>query len=170
MNRFLLISIVVLITLSVVGFFSVEGYTLRDNAWKLLVVAEDVGIIMMLINGTFIRSKYSRAALFFIMLIVVGICFKIMHLPGASEILAFSYISLWLIYFIYFIRKNEKKILDVLKVLTLLVFLTLPPMSILHLFSEEIYDALFITSHIVFIITFAAFVKIGFDAKTLFNK
>jgi hypothetical protein len=80
MNRFLLGVIALLLILALIGHYTSLNTTLTIYRSELVIVAENVGIIMMLVNGTFISTRLFKVALFILGLIVLGFLFKIMHI------------------------------------------------------------------------------------------
>jgi hypothetical protein len=157
MNRFLLFAIALLLLPGLLGYFTTLNATLTTYASELVTVAENLGIIMMLVNGTFIGTRLFKVALFFIGLVVLGFLFKIMHMPGADELLLFPYIIIFCLYFIHFLKKESKTGIDVLKLFMSICFLILPPLVILHLIGESGRDIIVLISHILFWVTFIYF-------------
>jgi hypothetical protein len=157
MNRFLLIGIGVLLLLGLTGYATTLNQTLKRNSSELITVAKNLGIIMMLVNGTFISTSLFKVALFLIGLAILGFIFKIMHLQGADELLLYPFIILFCLYFVHFIKKNKRRRVDVLKLGTLLSFLVLPPFIMLHILSEDSRELLVLVSHVLFWVTFLDF-------------
>lgn len=73
MNRFLLLAIGLLLLLGLLGYATTVNETLPMYSGELITVAENLGIIMMLVNGTFISTRLFKVALFFIGLVVSGL-------------------------------------------------------------------------------------------------
>jgi hypothetical protein len=157
MNKFMLCVIGLLLLLALVGYGTMLSQTFMDYANELLTVAEDLGIIMMLINGTFVATRLFKVALFFVGLAVLGFLFKIMHLPGADEFLLYPFVVLFGLYVIHFFNKRAKARLDVFKVVMMISFLVLPPCIMLHLIPEEYKEVIFLVSHVLFWLTFLDF-------------
>jgi hypothetical protein len=170
MNKFLILIISILVILAGVAFLAPGDWIISPYAAQFFIVAEDIGILMILINGTFISTRYFKIALFFVMTIVLGMVMKIMHLPGATEVLASSYILVWVTYFVHFIRKKGKTLLDILKVFMLFVFVIGPPLAFLNFLSLETREYVLLINHIIFGITFLYFIKTGYSGKALFSK
>jgi hypothetical protein len=158
-----------LLILASIGYTSLNN-TLTTYRSELVTVAETVGIIMMLVNGTFIGSRLYTIALFVIGLIVLGFLFQIMHLPGADELLLYPYIILFCLYLVHFIYKKPKKRVDILKLVMLISFLVLPPLIMLHMISEENRELIVVTSHILFWLTFLDFLHTSRKEGVLLNK
>lgn len=170
MNKFLCFAIAFLLLLGFVGQFTSLNLELTMYADDLLTVAEDLCIIMMLINGTFISTRLFKVSLFFIGLVVVGFLFKVMHMPGADQLLLYPFIAVWVVYFIHFLLKKDKDALDVLKVLMLLSFLVLPPLIMLHLASDERREMFVLINRVLFWLTFLYFLYNGYKRKMLFRQ
>jgi hypothetical protein len=160
MNKFLAVVIALFLLLGLIGLFIRDESILSNYAEVSFVIAENIGIIMMLVNGTFISTQYFKISTGLILIIVLGALMKILHLTGADETLLFPFPVLLLVYLIHFIYKKPKKHLDVLKLLTLTIFLILPPLSILHFIPEKTKETLLLISHIVFWFTFLDFISL----------
>jgi hypothetical protein len=169
LNKFLLFAIIVLLCLALAGVLTHSESVLTAYSGGFLTVATDMAILMLLVNGTFISSRYSKVAFAFILLVIIGIIFKILHLPGADQLLLFSYPALWLVYFIHFLSKKPKTLLDVLKVLTLLFFLIKPLLSSLRLISIESREVLLWINHLFLWSTFLYFMVTKYREKILFK-
>ena len=137
---------------------------------ELVTVAENIGIIMMLVNGTFVSTRLFKIALFIVGLIVFGFLFKIMHMPGADVLLLYPFITLFCLYLVHFINKESKKRVDLLKVAMLISFLVLPPLIMLHIISEENREAIALIGHILFWLTFLDFLYTSRKDGVLLNK
>jgi hypothetical protein len=135
-----------------------------------LIIAENLGLIMMLVNGTFMHTRYFQIAKALVCVIVLGALFKILHYAGADQLLLFPFPILWLLYVIHFISKKTKNFLDILKVIMLLAVLLPQPLVILHMISYETKIVLFIISDILFWITFTYFIVSGYNRKILFKE
>jgi len=81
----------------------------RLLAWGLLVS-----------GGTIIGTGYFRLSLWLGGMLLVGVLFKIQHLPGASILLFGGLSGLILTYLVRFVRKPVKGQLDVVKLLLVL--------------------------------------------------
>lgn len=157
MNRFLLCIIGVLLLSGLIGYFTILNATLTRYANELIIVAENLGIIMMLVNGTFVSTRLFKIVLLILGLVVLGFLFKIMHLPGADELLLYPYIVLFSLYFIHFLKKKSKRRIDVLKLVMLMSFLVPPPFIMLRIISEDHREVIVLATHILFWLTFLEF-------------
>jgi len=82
----------------------------RLLAWGLLIG-----------GGTIIGTWYFRLILLLAGLLLVGVLFKIQHLPGANNLLWVAFSGIMLTYAVRFARKAPKGQLDILKLLLVLV-------------------------------------------------
>ena len=169
MNKFLLVVIAIILVFAFIGSFSPDGRSMISDTDRLLLIAQDIGIIMMLINGTFWGSRHFKIARVVIVVVLLGMTMKIMHYTGADEVLVISLSLLWALYFIHFLSKKSKSVLDYLKVIMLLLFISLGILSALHLISWETKYFMGIANIIVFWTTFIVFLTLGYRAKTLFK-
>lgn len=170
MNKFLLIVIATLTVLAIIGWVTPLSTTLTIYADRLFTIAENVGVIMMLVNGTFISTLYFKIAIGLIAIIVLGVLMKILHLPGADQTLLIPFLLLFITYSIHFLKKNPKTYLDLLKVLMLAFFLVLAPLWILHFVSYNAKGILLLVSHFIFWITFVVFIVVGQRQKLFFKE
>jgi hypothetical protein len=169
MNRFLLAVMALLLILAFIGYTSLsDTFTIYRS--ELVTVAENVGIIMMLVNGTFIDTRLFKIALFIVGLIVLGVILKILHMQGADGLLLYPFILLFCLYLVHFINKKSKRRIDILKVVTLVSFLVLPPLIVLHIISEEIREVFVLISHTLFWLTFLDFLYTSRKEGVLLNK
>jgi hypothetical protein len=88
--------------------YGAEGARLL--AWGLLIR-----------GGALVGTWYFRLILLLAGLLLVGVLFKIQHLPGANNLLWVSFSGIALTYAVRFVRKAHKGQLDVLKLLLVLV-------------------------------------------------
>src|SRR5688500_708020 len=156
-NRLLLGVMALLLILALIGYCTRLNQTLTFYARQIVALAENVGIIMMLVNGTFIRSRLYKIAQFIVGLVVVGFLFKILHWQGADELLFYPFIILFCLYGVHFINKKPKRRLDVLKVAMTTSFLAITPLVSLYVISEESQDVFFLFNHSLFWLTFLYF-------------
>src|SRR3954467_10580633 len=112
MNRFLLFVIGLFLSLGLIGYATTLNASLSSYAVDLITLSENLGIIMMLVNGTFVRTGIFKVALFFIALSVFGFLFRIMHMPGADQLLLCPFMVLFCLYFIHFLKKKSKTSVD----------------------------------------------------------
>lgn len=99
----------------------------RLLAWALLVS-----------GGTIIGTGYFRLMLLLAGLLLVGVLFKIQHLPGASVLLFGGLGGLLLTYLVRFVRKPAKGQFDVVKLLLVLGTGTCAALQLLRLAPYEL--------------------------------
>ena len=168
MNRFLIVAIAVFLLL-IAGSLFPEAFVAKYTD-GLLFVAKSLGVIMMLVNGTFMNSRYFQLAKALVCVIVLGALFKILHYAGADQLLLYPFPVLWVLYVVHFISKKPKTILDVLKVIMLLALLLPWPLVALHMISYETKIFLLIISETLFWVTFIYFIVFGYNLKIFFKK
>ena len=97
-----------------------------------------VGLIMLLLNGTFIKTKYFKIAQGMIAIIIIGTLLKIMHWTRyANLIIVVGLIGIALSYFLHFAKKPIKKRLDYLKLLWIIISYTFAILILLRLISRD---------------------------------
>jgi len=170
MNKFLIVAIGLLLLMALVDFLPLPAIS-SGGAYAiiLIAIAEIMGMIMMLVNGTFTDTRYYTIAKGAIALVLLGAAFKILHYPGADQLLIIPFAILCVLYIIHFFGKKAKNHLDVLKLFTVFGFFIPAPLFVVHLISEETIDVLITISHIIFWITFVDFLVLGFARRTLFK-
>ena len=169
MNKFLIAVISILLLLAVGCFLSLPVSIFdRDYAERFLTIAEVMGIIMMLLNGTFRNTRYFKVAKAVIAVLILGVLFKILHLAGADELLVLPWLLLPLVYMAHFLAKKTKNHLDILKLLTVFTFYTPVPLIFLNMISDEQGNIMFVIGHVVFWLTFVDFLVMGYK-QSLFK-
>jgi hypothetical protein len=168
LNKFLTTAIALLVIQGVLTQFYPQyscmiAYT--DHSWTIATI---LALIMMLLNGTVMSTRYFSFAKAGLAILVLGVCFKIMHLSGAEEILALAFLMLFLSYGIHFITKHPKNPLDVFKLLTMLSFLIPTSLQMFHFLSYETKMALETVGFALFWFTFLLF--LGTKRKNLWAK
>lgn len=159
MKKFLTAVIGLLLILSVVSWLGITKTIFTGQAGSLLVAAEGVGIVLMLVSGTFYGSRHFQIALVFIVMYFAGFCLKILHLTGADQVLKIAPLALSAIYLIHFFNKHPKVLLDYLKLATIIIFVGYLSTSLLHLLTYDSIKLLAWALHIVFWITFVRFLR-----------
>ena len=89
MNR-LLLAIVVLLLLS--AAISLLLPTLPFETEVPITIAEIIGLIIMLINGTFKKSVFYKFFTASIFVLLLGVLLKVLHLKGADQLMALPYL------------------------------------------------------------------------------
>jgi hypothetical protein len=143
MNKFLLIVTTLLVALAVIGWTTSTSSTLTLNADRFLAVAEYVGLLMLLVNGTFYSSKLFQLAVALIGVVILGALLKILHSPFADPALFLPFLLVFIVYVIHFRSKKPKTPLDILKLIMLAFFLTSGPLFFLGIISDETNELCF---------------------------
>jgi len=136
---------------------------------SLLAIIENLGILIMLWYGTFIKTRLFSYAQFAIGLMILGLLFKILHYPGGDELIAIASLALLTTYFIHFLRKTSKTRLDYLKMLTVTAIALWPPIVMLHLIPAEIVYIVRIIISGLFAVTFIGFLYNSYKEGRLFG-
>jgi hypothetical protein len=158
MNRFLLGVIALLVLAAFIGSATSVSALLAVYAEKLLIVAEDIALIVMLVNGRFVTTRYFKVALALITMVALGVVMKIMHLPGADEMFLIPFPLLFVLYLVYVLNKPHKMYLDGLKLLTLAFFLLPGPLAWLDAVPDHVIGIVMTVGHFIFWSTFIVFV------------
>jgi hypothetical protein len=96
---------------------------------------------MLISGGTILGTRYFRLIMLLSGLLLVGVLFRIQHLPGANNLLWISFIGIALTYAVRFLRKAHKGQFDMLKLLlvfascgsALLLIMRLAPLEVRYL-------------------------------------
>jgi hypothetical protein len=168
LNKFLIVLIVLILLMALSQMFIpatlIDG---ASHAIPLIAVAENLAIVLMLINGTFRKSRYFKYVLGVAGLLIVGMIFKILHLQGADELMSLPFLLIPFLYLPHFISKPSKHHLDYLKLISVF-FLSLPlPMYTLNVFPDEVRITLVQISRWVLFVTFIDFVTMGVRRRSL---
>lgn len=129
-NRVLLFLLAMSILLVPVSYFFKVHSRIPFIADKLFVYC---CFSLLLLNGTFAKTKYAWLVNIGIGVLIVGVLFKIMHWPGANELLIIGFSSIFILYLFHFImRKKYQLVFGVAKLLLLLMYLGSKLFTILH--------------------------------------
>ncbi len=115
-------TLTILIILGVLMTFTglvLSNFTSIDNSDFLLTIGlwliEVPGMFLLLLNGTFIKTIYSRIVMGLLAVVLIGSAFKIMHWPFQDILIVIGCVGIVVVYLIHFIKKPVKKRLDYLK-------------------------------------------------------
>lgn len=146
MNNRLFLTIIGLVILSsftgiILTNISSESETV-ELGWNMfdygMRIGSFVGVIMLLSNGTFIKTKYFKIAKGIISFVIIGALLKIMHWTEyANHIIILGLIGIVICYFLHFSEKPIKIRLDYLKLLWLIVSYTFAILGFLHLINKD---------------------------------
>jgi hypothetical protein len=120
MNR----TVFILIVTAILGIITAELF-LPGTAFEkyynlfnhLTTLIGSLALIMVARNGTTIKTVQFKIILFCLGIFTLGLLCKIMHWPGAFEIITISLTGIVVTYAIRFINKKNKTILDIFKML-----------------------------------------------------
>jgi hypothetical protein len=144
-NQYFLTIIGFVILTSLIGItltnISSESKTV-ELGWNMfdfgMRIGSFVGLIMLLINGTFIKTKYFKIVQGIISFVIIGALLKIMHWTDyANLIIIVGLIGIAICYFLHFSKKLIKKRLDYLKLLWVIVSYTFTILVFLHLINRD---------------------------------
>jgi hypothetical protein len=171
MNKFLLIviSVVLFVALAKVIFPSLF-ISFQFAPEQIVFIAQVIGLIMMLVNGTFTDTLYFKVSILIFIIILVGAAMKILHYAGADQTILISLPIIPLIYLIHFVLKKEKGHLDILKLLTVFALFIIPPLLMLHIISRDYTNSVRIFNQVIFWLTFVDFLAMGLSKGTLFRE
>lgn len=109
-----------------------------DNWIQLgLQISETAGFFMLLVNGTFIKTKFFRYSKGVIAIVILGILFRIMHWPYGQILFSVGFLGIPVCYVLSFIQKSIKKRLDILKLLWVVLAFGGGTFSTLHWINDE---------------------------------
>jgi hypothetical protein len=124
----------------------------------LLFVAEMLSLLVLVIYGTFKKSPYFSYTLGAMGLILVGALFKILHYPGADQLLALPFLIVPILYLPHFIAKPSKNLVDYMKLCSVVLFSLPAPLHALQIFSdplklilEDVFTVLLFATVIAFV-------------------
>ena len=123
---------------SFVMFQFYENQKAEDFVYIGLWVGEVFGFLMLLMNGTFIKTKYFKRVRIAIALIFIGAIFRIMHYSYSNPVLIAGFIMVILLYFLSFLKKPVKKRLDYYKLAWVIIGYSSSVLIYLHIISDEV--------------------------------
>jgi hypothetical protein len=132
-----------------------------------LMAAEWLAVALLLQNGTFGKTAFFKISLFAAGLFVIGSLFRVMHWPGAKELLVSSVAFILGTYEFHFAKKSSKHRLDWLKLLWVLTRVAGTVLTVLH---QPYGREVLYLSHAVLTLALLDFVYIGNKNNTLFSK
>ena len=122
-----------------------SDYETMDFGWSLfdygLWISGILGFVLLVLNGTFIKTKYFKITQGLIALIIIGALLKILHWTSfADYIIIGGLIGIMIAYTLSFTKKPIKKRLDYLKLIWVIASYTLGILSFLHLISRDLIE------------------------------
>jgi hypothetical protein len=166
-NKTSVILIIVCLTISIIGYvLSSFGFeeTIGDIIFNLgLSVGQLFGLIMLVRNGTLMKTIYFRFISGFISIAIIGAMFKIMHWKFADVFLLIGLMGIASSYLVRFVLKKQKGHLDLLKVFWVISSYVGGGLIIFHLIPANLIDI----AHGLLWITIIDFVIIEFNSGRL---
>jgi hypothetical protein len=156
MNKFFLVVIGICYSLAIVGFL-VPTWP-REPASRILSLAENVGLLMMLIHGTLPQSRLFYGIVTGYMIMRIGWIIQAQFKEPSVYLIVTGHAIILVTYIIHFIRKPVKQHLDILKLVTIVIFCVETPVIVLNLLSKDGTALLSLALHVIFLLTFADFV------------
>ena len=141
--------IIIIIIGLVITLFALISTFVTDNPeaenwlYRGLKIVEIAGFFMLVMNGTFIKTKYFRILKGIIAIILIGALVKILHWEfhgiNGNLILTIAFLGIMTTYFFSFLNKPLKKRLDFLKLVWVLTRYSIGILIFLHILGRE-YD------------------------------
>ena len=139
--------VVIIIIGLVISLFALISTFITDNLeadnwlnWGLTIV-EIAGFFMLVLNGTFIKTKYFRILKGLIAFALIGALIKILHWVvygvNGNMILTIAFLGIMTTYFFSFLNKPVKKRLDFLKLAWVFARYSIGILILLHIVGSE---------------------------------
>jgi hypothetical protein len=118
-DRFILKIIAFLLLVAIIGLF-LELTGFEEPTASILFdlglrVGEVLGLVLLLRHGALMKTVYWGIIKFLIGVFLLGLLFKILHLPGADPVLSFPFIGVVIVYTVRFFKKATTSPLDFFK-------------------------------------------------------
>ncbi len=139
-NQTLTILIIVGVLMTLTGLFLSTFTSVSDSEFLInisLWLIEIPGMFLLLLNGTFLKTIYSRIAMGLVAFVLIGAAFKIMHWPFNSILIGVGCIGIVIVYGISFLKKPIKKRLDYLKLAWVMVRYLGALLAVYHIIGNE---------------------------------
>jgi len=147
-NKILLTTIGLGLLSALIGIIIVNltsDYQIMDLGWNMFDYGIWVGLvsgfILLLINGTFIKTRFFKISQGFFALILIGAVLKILHWTTYSNlIMIIGIIGIIISYLLSFLKKPIKKRLDYIKLSWVIVGYTLSILSLMRIIRLELTE------------------------------
>jgi hypothetical protein len=143
----------------VVGLLLLMIPALEDDAWVMMAVAQSVaewtGLVLLVSHGTILKSGYRWYILASVFIVGCSFLFKILHLPGADQMMVLGFLFFEIVYTIRFVRQRYTGITGWFKYLWICSWCVATVGTILHRLPPE-FD---LVPAILFWITIAFFLR-----------
>lgn len=167
-NQTLTILIILGVLITFIGLF-LSSFTTIENSDFLfrigLWLIEVPGMFLLLSNGTFLKTKYSRIVMGLFAFMLIGTAFMIMHWPYGNSLLVVGCIGIVISYLVHFLKKPIKKRLDYIKLAWVSVLYIGAILRLYHLITVEYR----ILTTVLMILALMDYMLPRIKNKTLFN-
>lgn len=102
-----------------------------------LWMSELAGFFMLLINGTFLKTKYFKYFKGVFSIVIVAVLFKILHWSYSDILLIIGFIGFIIVYFFSFLNKPNRKRLDFLKLAWVITAFSIGLLKILKFIGDQ---------------------------------
>ena len=165
-NRFFLTGIllgIILCIISLIPLLSInKDYSLLEIGLGVLNLS---GVVLLVSNGTFIKSRAFKFSLIAVALLILGSLFKLMHWPYGDYIFIIGSLFFLVLYSIWFVKKPVCKFLDYLKISWLYVTI-FSALIIIFKWSQYNFSLL---AYVILWVTIIEFCRTEFKKGTLFS-
>ena len=167
MNRRMILAIAAAVVLVLALGIAIIPSSLTTYALKFLEAVQLIGLMEMLLHGSFISTRYFKITLVLLAVFFIGALLTIVHPTSADVILLLSLAGILITYLIHFLKKKPKTLLDTLK-LSILLFLFPLPLLFFRPISAETKNVTILLGHFIFAITFVLYLIVGERKATWF--
>jgi len=162
---FIGISILVTITGLIIGFVTTDD----SNSGLIITIGLGIGqlsgLIMLIRNGTIMKTVFWKIIACFMGLLIVGVIFKIQHWAGANMLISTSSVGIIITYSVRFLTKEKRAFFDFLKFICVITAYTGIILVFLHLITRDLMRI----AHCLLWITIIYFIVNGYIKRTLFE-
>ena len=141
-NRTFIVLIILGVLMSLTGLFLYNFTTVSNSDFMLSIglwLIEIPGMFLLLYNGTFLRTRYSRIAIGLTAVMIMGVLFRIMHWSFQNILLFIGCVGIVFSYVLHFVQKPIKKRLDYLKLTWVFIKYIGGLFAINHIITEAYY-------------------------------
>ena len=125
---------------------------LKSWVFNFFHACQTMGIVAMMSNGTFVKTRYFIISLFLVGTLFIGGLVTMVHSQAASAIMLISVGGILISYFIHYWGKKNKSFLDHMKLLTLLILFPLP-LIFFRPISAEMKEGVQLLGHMISAVT-----------------
>jgi hypothetical protein len=125
---------------TVLGYLMSFSESIEDSHSLMyfgLWVSETAGFLMLLRNGTFIKTKYFNYLKGFFSFVLIGALFRIMHWDYSEVFIIVGFLGFIIIYFISFLKKPRHIKLDYMKLLWVITVYTTGLLEYFHMIGHD---------------------------------